>query len=299
MKKFQRLSRDSADAETRAGSLVNAGMIHADAGRTAEAITNFEEALKVPGDKARAARTRARFGLVWSSYKAKAHKEVIDAWRGLQGEDYGDLDEYSRARLWLIVGTSFAALDKHSPAAQTLRLLENLINSGEKAVLEACQEGGYKRIVSLFKLNDPAMVDAVDEYVRVWQERSPEVSWIDKAMLVKGAWYFNRSVWDHSAKAYKVVREAKLDKDKVATWLYQRGCAEASSGDKDAVSTLTSFLAGNVDDERAPMAQLQRALVRLKLDDLTNALSDFDEVAKKTAAMPAKSCFMPRTRAAL
>ncbi len=283
MKKFQRLSRDSADAETKASSLVNAGMIHADAGRTVEAISNFEEALKVPGEKARSARSRARFGLVWSSYKAKEHEKVVDAWRGLQGEDYGDLDEYSRARLWLIVGTSYAALDKHSPAAQTLRLLDNLVNSVEKPVLEACQEGGYKRIVSLFKLNDPATVDAVDEFVRVWQERAPEIAWIDKALLVKGAWYFNRSVWEHSAKAYKLVREAKLDKDKVPTWLYQRGCAEASSGDKDAVSTLTSFLTQNEADERAPMAQLQRALVRLKLDDLTNALSDFDEVATKTA----------------
>ncbi len=283
MKKFQRLSRESVDAETRASSLVNAGMIHADAGRTEEAITNFEEALKVPGDKARSARSRARFGLVWSSYKAKAHEKVVEAWRGLQGEDYGDLDEYSRARLWLIVGTSYAALDKHSPAAQTLRLLENLVNSPEKAVIEACQEGGYKRIVSLFKLNDPSMVDAVDEYVRIWQERAPEVVWIDKAMLVKGAWYFNRSVWEQSARAYKVVREANLEKDKVANWLYQRGCAEASSGDKEAVTTLTSFLEHNAADERAPMAQLQRALVRLKLDDLTNALSDFDEVAKIAA----------------
>ena len=100
---------------------------------------------------------------------------------------------------------------------------------------------------------------------------------------MKGAWYFNRSVWDHSARAYKLVRESKLDKDKVGTWLYQRGCAEASSGDGEAVTTLTSFIELNSADERAPMAQLQRALVRLKLDDLNNALTDFEEVAVKAA----------------
>jgi tetratricopeptide (TPR) repeat protein len=283
MKKFDRLSRDSADAETRANSLVNAGMIHADAGRTADAIAKFEESLKVPGDKARPARARARFGLVWSSYKLKAHEKVVEAWRGLQGEDYGDLDESTRARLWLIVGTSYAAQDKHSPAAQTLRLLENLIDSPEKDVRDACLEGGYKRIVSLFKLNDPATPDAVDDYVRRWEERVPENAWIDKAHLVKGAWYFNRSVWDAAARAYKNVRESKLDKDKVATWLYQRGCAEASAGDRDAVVTLTLFLEKQGGDPRAPMAQLQRALARLKLDDLGNALTDFDEVAKKAA----------------
>src|SRR5688572_1760193 len=283
MKKFDRLSRDSADAETRANSLVNAGMIHADAGRPAEAIAKFEESLKVPGEKARAARARARFGLVWSSYKAKAHDKVVEAWRGLQGEDYGDLDEITRARLWLIVGTSYAAQDKHSRASQTLRLLENLNNSPEKEVREACLEGGYKRIVSLFKLNDPATPDAVDEFVRTWQDRAEDNAWLDKAHLVKGAWYFNRSVWDAAARAYKNVREAKLEKDKVATWLYQRGCAEASAGDRDAVTTLTSFLEKNPADARAPMAQLQRALVRLKLDDLSNALTDFEEVAKKAA----------------
>ena len=281
MKKFEQLSKSSVDAETRVSSLVNSGMIHAEAGRTAEAIARFEEALKVPGDKARSARARARFGLVWSSYKEQAFDKVIDAWRGLQGEDYGDMDEISRSRLWLIVGTAYAAQDKHSPAAQTFKLLENLVNSAERSVRDACLEGGYKRIVSLFKLNDPATVDAVDEYAAIWKDREPATPWLDKAWLVKGAWYFNRSIWDHAAKAYKNVRGEKLDKDKLTTWLYQRGCAEASVADPDAVTTLSSFMEKAPDDERALMAQLQRALVRMKLDDLTNALADFEEVAAK------------------
>lgn len=281
MKKFERLSKDSLDAETKANSLVNSGMIHADAGRQTEAIAKFEAALQVPGEKARGARARARFGLVWASFKEKAYEKVIDAWRGLQGEDYSDLDEVARARLWLIVGTAYAAQEKHSPAAQTLKLLENLVNYPEGQVRDACLEGGYKRIVSLFKLNDPATVDAVDEYTRVWTDRMPDSGWIDKAWLVKGAWYFNRSVWDHAAKSYKNARAEKLDKDKRATWLYQRGCAEASSGDSDAMATLTSFLTEAPEDERVVMAQLQRGLVRLKLNDPQNALTDFDEVAKK------------------
>lgn len=283
MKKFERLSRESADAETRANSLVNSGMILADAGKAAEAIARFEETLLIPGEKARGARSRARFGLVWSSYKEKAYDKVVEAWRGMQGDDYGDLDESTRARLWLIVGTAYAALDKHSPAAQTLKLLENLVNSPEKDVRDACLEGAYKRIVSLFKLNDPQTPDAVDEFALTWQERAPETPWLDKAHLVKGAWYFNRSVWDAAAKSYKSVREGKLDKEKVATWLYQKGCAEASSGDKEAVGSLSSFLEKAPDDERATMAQLQRGLVRLKLDDTTNALADFEQVAAKAA----------------
>jgi len=283
MKKFERLSKDSVDAETRANSLVNSGMIHAEAGRAAEAIARFEQALQIPGEKARTARARARFGLVWSSFKEQDYEKVIKAWQGLQGEDYSDMDEFSRARLWLIVGTAYAAQDKHSPAANTLKLLENLVYSPEPAVREACQEGLYKRIVSLFKLNDPATVDAVDAFVGVWRDNAPDSAWLDKAWLVKGAWYFNRSVWDHAARAYKNVRGAKLDKDRQITWLYQRGCAEASSGDGEAVATLTSFLQLAEGDERAVMAQLQRALVRLKLDDLTNALADFEEVAGKAA----------------
>ena len=283
MKKFERLSRESVDAETRANSLVNSGMILADSGKAAEAIGKFEEALKIPGDKSRSARSRARFGLVWSSYKEKGYDKVVEAWRGLQGEDYGDLDEFTRARLWLIVGSSYAALDKHSPAAQTLKLLENLSTSLDKQVRDACLEAGYKRIVSLFKLGDSATPDAVDEYVHAWQERTPENAYLDKAWLVKGAWYFNRSAWEAAARSYKQVRETKLDKEKVATWLYQRGCAEASFGDRDAVATLGSFLEKAPGDERAPMAQLQRALIRLKTEDLTNALADFEQVAQKAA----------------
>ncbi len=283
MKKFERLSKDSVDAETRANSLVNSGMIHAEAGRTADAVARFEQALKVPGEMARPARARARYGLVWSGFKEQAYDKVIEAWQGFQGEDYSDMDEFSRSRLWLIVGTSYAAQDKHSPAARTLQLLEKLVNSPEPAVRDVCQEGLYKRIVSLFKLNDPATVDAVDSFVFIWQDRAPESAWLDKAWLVKGAWYFNRSVWDMAAKAYKNVRGQKLDKEKQITWLYQRGCAEASSGDGEAVATLSSFLQAAPEDERAVMAQLQRGLVRMKLDDLANALSDFEEVAAKAA----------------
>lgn len=281
MKKFERLAQDSADAETRANSLVNTGMILAEAGKAAEAIAKFEEALQVPGEKAKAARSRARFGLVWSSYKEKAFDKVIEAWRGLQGEDYNDLDASARARLWLIVGTAYAAQEKHSPAAQTLALLNNLIDTPEPEVREACLEGGYKRIVSLFKLGDPSTPDIVDEFASIWNDRAPNSPWLDKAWLVKGAWYFNRSVWDAAARAYKNVREDKLEKEKVATWLYQKGCAEASSGDKAAVESLSSFLDRSADDERAPMAQLQRGLVRMKLDDLTNSLADFEAVAAK------------------
>ncbi|HWB02546.1 MAG TPA: tetratricopeptide repeat protein [Verrucomicrobiales bacterium] len=283
MKKFERLSKDSLDAETRANSLVNSGMILADGGKGAEAIARFEEALKIPGEKSRGARSRARFGLVWSSYKEKSYEKVVGAWRDLQVEDYGDLDEFTRARLWLIVGSSYAALDKHGPAALTLKLLENLQYSPDRQVRDACLEAGYKRIVSLFKLGDPGTPGAVDEYVSAWKERSPENAYLDKAWLVKGAWYFNRSSWDVAAQAYKQVRETKLEKEKVATWLYQKGCAEASSGDRDAVLTLGSFIEKNPEDERVPMAQLQRGLVRLKLEDLTNALADFETVAKKAA----------------
>lgn len=69
-------------------------MIQAEAGNTADAIAKFEESPKVPEKKA-----VWRFGLVWvvwSSYKAKAYDKVVDAWKGLQIEDYSDLYESSQ-----------------------------------------------------------------------------------------------------------------------------------------------------------------------------------------------------------
>jgi TolA-binding protein len=281
MKKFERLARESVDAATRANSLVNTGMILADSEKAVEAVAKFEEVLQIQGEGARAARSRARFGLVWSSYKTKEYEKVIKAWRGLQPEDYTDLDEYSRARLWLIVGSSHAAQEMHAPAASTLHLLNGLVDSGSREVRDICLEGGYKRLVSLFKLNDPSTPDATDEYTRIWTEREPESAYIDKAWVVKGSFYFNRSTWDAAARAFKPVRTEKLEKDKAATLLYQRGCAEASCLDKDAITTLSTFIEQNPQDERAVMAQLQRAVVRMKSDDLGNALTDFEEVAKK------------------
>lgn len=282
MKKFERIARESQDAAMRANSLVSTGMILADAGNAAEASARFAEVLLIQGEASRVARSRARFGLVWSSYKTRNYAGVLEAWRGLQAEDYNDLDEYSRARLWLIVGSSYAAEEKHSPAAQTLQLLNSLVDAGSKEVREICLEGGYKRLVSLFKLNDPSTPDAADEFVRIWTDRAGDSPYIDKAWVVKGSYYFNRSVWDAAARSFKPVRLDKLEKEKAATLLYQKGCAEASSSDKDAVTTLSNFIEQNPQDERVTMAQLQRAIFRMKTDDLGNALVDFDEVAKRT-----------------
>ena len=281
MKKFERIARDSQDPAMRANSLVSAGMILADAGNTEEASARFAEVLLIKEEPARVARSRARFGLVWSGYKTKKYASVLEAWRGIQAEDYKDLDEHSRARLWLIVGSSYAAEEKHLPAAQTFQLVNSLVDAGSKEVWEVCIEAGYKRLVSLFKLDDPSTPDGTDEFVRIWTERAKDSPYIDKAWVVKGSYYFNRSVWDAAARSFKPVRLDKLDKEKAATLLYQKGCAEASSADKDAVATLSNFIEQNPQDERLTMAQLQRAIFRMKSDDLGNALVDFDDVAKK------------------
>lgn len=282
--KFDLLARESTDAETKANSLVNSGMLLAesDEGR-AEALVKFEEALKIPGERAKAARARARFGLVWGYHRADDKEKVLESWRGLQSGDYGDLDEYNRARLWLIVGAAYAGLDKHAPAAQTYRLLESLASSTDKRVLETCQEAGYKRIVSLFRINDPALPDAVDEYVRLWNERFGDSDYLDKSWLAKGSWYFNRNNWEAAAKAYGNVRIDRLDPARQPNYLYQRGWSEASAGSKNAVTTLSSFLEKNAADERAPVVQLQRGMARLKAGDSANALLDFDALVVSAA----------------
>ena len=271
MKKFEQLSRESAAAETRAGSMVNAGMIHADAGRASEATRQFEEALKVSG--APLAQARARYGLVFAYFKQKDYAKVITAWRGL---DYSGLDEASRARLLLIVGTSYAASDQHLRAAEVFGILEENLPEREEAL-----EGGYKRLVSLFKMNDPVVPEAVNSYVERWRGRKPESDFLDKAWLVRGAYYFNRSVWEQAAESYQRVRDGKLEPDKLATYLYQRGYAESSCGDKEAGATLTKFIEKNPQDDRLPMAIQQRGLAELKTEDYAGALRDFELVGTK------------------
>lgn len=271
MKKFEQLSRESAATETRAGSMVNAGMIHADAGRATEATQQFEEALKVTG--APLAHARARYGLVFAYFKQKDYPKVISAWRGL---DYSGLDEATRARLLLIVGTSYAASDQHLRAAEVFGILEENLPEREEAL-----EGGYKRLVSLFKMNDPMVPEDAASYVERWRERQPQSDFLDKAWLVRGAYYFNRSVWEQAAESYQKVRDAKLEPDKLATYLYQRGYAEASCGDKEAVVTLTKFIEKSPGDERLPVALHQRGLAERKTDDYASALRDFELIGSK------------------
>ena len=272
MKKFEMLAKESVAAETRAESMVNAGMIHADAGRTAEAIQHFEDAAKMNG--APLAQARARFGLVFAYFKQKAYDKVISAWRGMT--DYASLDPNNRARLLIIVGTSYAAADQHLRAAEVFGILEENMPERDEA-----HEGGYKRLVSLFKMNDPGLPEAVTAYVERWRERKPESDFLDKAWLVRAAYYYNREVWEQSAEAYQRVREKKLEPEKIATYLYQRGSAETASGDKEAAATLTQFVEKYPADERIPMAILQRGKANLKTKDYPGAIADFENVRDK------------------
>ena len=273
MKKFEILARESAAAEMRADSMVNAGMIHADAGRADEAIKHFEAAAKVIG--APLAQARARYGLVFAYFKQKSYDKVITAWRGL---DYAGLDEATRARLLLIVGTSYASIDQHLRAAEVFGILEENLPEREEAL-----EGGYKRLVSLFKMNDPVVPEAATAYVERWRERNPQSDFLDKAWLVRGAYYFNRSIWEQAAESYQKVRDEKLEPDKLASYLYQRGYAEASCGNKEAAGTLTKFIEKSPQDERLPMALQQRGLAELKTEDYASALRDFELVSSKYA----------------
>ena len=269
MKRFELLAKESAAAETRAESMVNAGMIHAKAGRPDEAIKHFEEAARMPG--APLAQARARYGLIFAYYKQAAYDKVIEAWRGIG--DYAALEDNTRAQLLLIVGTSYVALDQHLRAAEIFGILETNLPQREEAL-----EGGYKRLVSLFKLNDPALPEAASAYVERWREGKPQSNFLDKAWLVRAAYFFNRKVWAPAAEAYQRVRDDKLEPGKLGTYLYQRGSAEASGGDKEAVTTLSRFIEKFPGDDRLPMAYLQRGLAGLKQEDFAAALRDFETI---------------------
>ena len=269
MKKFEILAKESAAVETRAQSMVNAGMIHAKAGRPDEAFKHFEEASKVKG--APIAQTQARYGLAFAYFKQKTYDKVIDAWRGIG--DYSTLDDAARAQLLLIVGTCYAAIDQHLRASEIFNILEqSLPESGE------AHEGGYKRLVSLFKLNEKSTPENVADYVERWRERNPQSEFLDKAWLVRAAYYFNRSMFGPAAEAYQRVRQDKLEPTRLSTYLYQRGYSEASSKDKEAVTTLTQFIEKFPQDERLAMAVHQRGVAEFEMGDYPGAIRDFETI---------------------
>lgn len=273
MKKFEILAKEGRLADMRADSMVKAGMIQANAGNTEDAVKFFEKALAVPG--AATSLSLARYGLIFAYYKVKDYDKVVATWRGMSA-DYSQLEESRRAQLLLIVGTCYAATSQHVRAVEVFQILELSLPSSPEAV-----EGGYKRLVSLFKLNDPRVTDEVKDFVERWREAKPDSDYLDKAWLVRAAYYYNRGLWEAASETYAKVREGKLDAERLATYQYQRGFAESSSGSREALATLTSFLTKNPEDNRVPMALLQRGVTSLKFEDLSGSLKDFETIAAK------------------
>ncbi|RYD37918.1 MAG: outer membrane protein assembly factor BamD [Verrucomicrobiaceae bacterium] len=273
MKKYAVLAVEAREADTRAEAMVNAGMIQAKDGKTEEATQYFEDALKVPG--ATVSLSRARYGLIFAYYKRKDFPKVVDLWRGMS-VDYSQLDDPQQAQLLLIVGSCYSATNQHIRAIEVYRILE----SSQPASPEA-MEGGYKRLVSMMKLNDPRVTDEARTYIEQWSAQKPESDFIDKAWIVRAVFYYNRGVWKAAAESYGKVREQKLEPERLANFLFQKGFAEASDGDREALSTLTTFINKYPDDERLSGALLQRGLASLKFEDMNGALKDFQTVKDK------------------
>src|SRR5690606_34509874 len=126
---------------------------------------------------------RARGGLIFAYAATKDWQKVVDTWRNMR--EHTALDEATRARMLLVVGTAYAAVDQHARAAELFRILEDDLPWRDEAL-----EGGYKRVVSLFHMGDPVVTDAADQFVGKWREARPDSEFIDKALLVKAAWHF-------------------------------------------------------------------------------------------------------------
>lgn len=269
MERFDMLAKETANAETKADALVSAGLLDAEKGKDVEADQRFEAALKVPG--ARNAHSRARYGLIFSAAKKKDNKRVIELWRDLG--DYSSLDSATRSRMLLIVGQAFLDEQNFAQAERVFAILEENHAGTDEAL-----DGGYKRLVCLFKLNSGNVSDAVDTFVSTWKEKKKDSPLIDRALLAKAGYFYNKSAWEVAAKAYAGVRLDKLEPAKAADCLYQRGWAETEAGDNDAITTLTTFLEKHNSDPRVPHAVFQRGRACMKADDLTSALRDFDRI---------------------
>ncbi|MES2707956.1 MAG: tetratricopeptide repeat protein [Verrucomicrobiota bacterium] len=273
MKKFAILAVDAKLPDSRAEAMVNAGMIQAESGHPKEAMRYYEDALKVQG--ATISLSRARYGLVFAYYQQKDYQKVVDVWRGMS-VDYSQLEDARRAQLLLVVGSCYSALNQHTRAVEVYQILESGLPDSPEAL-----EGGYKRLVSLLKLNDPRVTDEAKNYIDRWRDAKGDSDFLDKAWIVRAVYYYNRSVWKAAAESYGRVRENKLEPERLANYLYQRGFAEASDGDREGIGTLTTFITKYPDDDRLSSAFLQRGLVELKFEDLTGALKDFETVRDK------------------
>lgn len=265
------LVQESKDKDIIADASVKAGVLQAEIGNPDEATKLLKAALAMP-ETSEDNRAIAMVGVIQAMFAKGDYDGVIDTYnRNSSVLPLGD----ARPKLLLLVGNAYRMRKTYSRAVEVYLLVEQFHGETEEAF-----EASYWKLYCFYLLNDPSLVEFVNQFLARYQRDKPDHQFMALARLIRADSFFNEGKYPEAAASFLEVNTDRLPEKLRPGTLFNRGWAEAESGrPQDAIGSFSRFLGDYPDHELAPKALAKRGMARKNARDISKAKADFKKVS--------------------
>lgn len=261
---FGKLASEAGPTPLRAEASVKAAALAAELGDSKQATKYFDLALGLPdlGEW----KIVAVLGAMRTNYSQGNYAKVTEL-----SDKYADtLTGDSQAEAWLLSANSFR---QQGNARAAKALYDRLISTYPNA--SQTQGARFQQLVSLYQIDDPGLVAAVDEFLKVSDQPKERA----QAQLLKAEALFKKQSYAEAEPIYAAIQKTDLDDDIKGKALMKLGwCQTKTKQFGPAAESYSSYLQKFPNGASALSALAQRGLARQEMKDYSGAMSDFNKL---------------------
>jgi len=262
LEKFGKIAGGSGPTAIRTEAAVKAAALAAELGDKKKAVKLFSDALNL--SESGEWKSVAFLGAMRLSYELGDYKKVAHLSEKLPD----GLPDDTRAEILLLAANSYRqAGNPRAARAVYDRLLLQFPASAP------AQDARFHRLVSLYQLNDPALLAETDQFLK--DSTNPKEA--AQVNLLKAESLFKQAKYAEAGPIYAALLEGELGDDLKTKALYKLGWCQSQSGDSaGAIATYTAYIEKNPASPNLASALTQRGLALQQTKDYPAALKDFD-----------------------
>lgn len=263
---YLRILPAEGDGETFGEAALRAAQLQADLGKPGEARKLFERVL--------AARNTGHWKEVASlgALRLAAQSGDEDAVLGYSASALS-ADSDNRPEILLLRAN---ALRKKGQNGKALEIYDSILR--EYPGSGAAKQAPFQRLLALHAARSPGLLAEIDHYLLTASDFSDRA----RAELLKAEETLRQGRYTDAALLYHGIHTENLPPSAKPDILYKVAWALLQGGDTaNGMSALNRFLEAYPDEERAPAALAQRALLKQQQKDFEGALADFGLLAER------------------
>lgn len=254
----------------KAEATVRQGLLLQEMGKGEKAAAVLNRALKMP--ELGSWREVAEISLLRAAYNAQNYKQALDTYQSA-GDSFSP---EAKPEALLIAANSNRQLGRDKAARELYETIARDFPASNYA-----KDAQYYRLISLYNLNAPELLNEVDAYLGNYPETGAKR---DQLTLLKAEALYKTKKYAAAAPLYASLDDSLLAPALKAEALFKLGWCHTQVQPRDnasAIQAFSAFLKQYPVHKLAPTALAQRALSYQQTQNLTAALADFNQILSR------------------